>query len=254
MILLLGGTGDTAPIASGLADEGYMVLVSMATDIQLEIGRHPNISRRAGRLDEDGMTSLIREQGIKALVDATHPYAEAVRKTARRLSERLNIPYFAIKRRSGIEEGEDIILAPNHEEAASIACALGRTVFLTTGVKNLKPYVIEAKRTGVRLIVRILPVKSSIDSCRAAGIDDEFIIAGRGPFAVDENRSVIKRFGAGVVVTKDSGPGGGTPEKLEAARLEGCRVVVVKRPEEPAHNSFDTYADLISTVMAKVSR
>jgi precorrin-6A/cobalt-precorrin-6A reductase len=119
-------------------------------------------------------------------------------------------------------------------------------------VKNLKPYVKEAKRTGSKLIVRVLPAKSSLDACRAAGIDEEFIIAKRGPFSVDENRSVIKRFEAGVLVTKDSGPAGGTPEKLEAARLEGCHVVVVMRPHEPAHDAFEKYSDLISAVMARV--
>jgi precorrin-6x reductase len=33
-------------------------------------------------------------------------------------------------------------------------------------------------------------------------------------------------------VTKDGGAAGGVPEKLEAARREGCEVVVVARPIE----------------------
>lgn len=252
MILLLGGTSDTALIASELAERSYKVLVSMATDISLELGTHPNISRRAGRLDEEQMTRLISERNIDAIVDATHPYATLVRTTARRVSRRLNIPYFALTRPTGIHGGESTILAASHEEAARIACTASRTVFLTTGVTNLKPYVKETQRTGSKLIVRVLPVKSSLDACRALGIDEEFIIAKRGPFSVDENRSVIKMFGAGVLVTKDSGPTGGTPEKLEAARLEGCPVVVVKRPHEPAHDAFEKHADLISAVMVRV--
>jgi precorrin-6A/cobalt-precorrin-6A reductase len=254
MILLLGGTSDTAPIARELAERGCKVLVSMVTEISLELGTHPNISRRAGKLDEEGMARLIGEDGIGAIVDATHPYATLVRKTARRVSRRLNIPYFAFIRPSGIPNGEDIILAASHEEAARIACTKSHTVFLTTGVTNLKPYVKEAQRTGSKLVVRVLPVKLSLDACRALGIDDEFIIAKRGPFSVDENRSVMKRFGAGVLVTKDSGPAGGTPEKLEAARLEGCSVVVVKRPHEPAQDAFEKHSDLISAVLARVTR
>jgi precorrin-6A/cobalt-precorrin-6A reductase len=252
MILLLGGTSDTAPIARELAERGYKVLVSMATEISLELSAHPNISRRAGKLDEEGITRLIREDGIVAIVDATHPYATLVRTTARRVSRRLNIPYFALNRSTGISNGERVILAASHEEAARIACAEGRTVFLTTGVTNLKPYAEEAERTGSKLIVRVLPVKSSLDACRALGIDEKLIIAKRGPFSVDENRSVMKRFDAGVLVTKDSGPAGGTPEKLEASRLEGCPVVVVTRPHEYAHDAFEKHADLISAVMARV--
>ena len=253
MILLLGGTSDTAPIARELAERGYKVLVSMATDISLELSEHPNISRRSGKLDEEGMAHLITEGGVDAIVDATHPYATLIRTMARHVAGRLNIPYFALARPTGLPNGEGVILAASHEEAARIACATGRTIFLTTGVTNLKPYVKEAERTGSKLIVRVLPVESSLDACRAFGIDEEFIIAKRGPFSVDENRSVIERFGAGALVTKDSGPAGGTPEKLEAARLEGCSVVVVKRPHDDAHDSFEKHSDLISAVMARVS-
>jgi precorrin-6A/cobalt-precorrin-6A reductase len=252
MILLLGGTSDTAPIARELAERGYKVLVSMATEISLELSAHPNIGQRAGKLDEQGMARLISEGGIRAIVDATHPYATLVRTTARRVSRRLDIPYFALSRPTGVSDEKNITLAASHEEAARIACTAGRTVFLTTGVKNLKPYVAEAEKTGSKLIVRVLPVKSSLDACRALGIHEEFIIAKRGPFSVDENRSAMKRFGAAVLVTKDSGRAGGTPEKLEAARLEGCSIVVVKRPHEPAHDTFEKHADLISAVMARV--
>jgi precorrin-6A/cobalt-precorrin-6A reductase len=254
MILLLGGTGDTAPIARELAERGYKVLVSMATEISLELSTHPNISRRSGRLDEEGMARLIREGGVEAVVDSTHPYATLVRTTARRVSRRLNIPYFALSRPTGVPDVGSITLAASHEEAARIACATGHTVFVSTGVKNLKPYVDEARRTRSKLIVRVLPVKSSLDACRALGIDERYIIAKRGPFSIDENRSVMKRFGAGVLVTKDSGPAGGTPEKLEAARLEGCSVVVVKRPHEPAQDAFEKHSDLISAVLARVTR
>ena len=40
MILLLGGTSSTAEIALGLAAAGYRVLVSQATDVPLDVGRH----------------------------------------------------------------------------------------------------------------------------------------------------------------------------------------------------------------------
>jgi len=65
------------------------------------------------------------------------------------------------------------------------------------------------------------------------GILPETIITGKGPFSADENRSTIRNFRIGILVTKDSGKVGGVSEKLEAARLEGCRVVVARRPEPP---------------------
>lgn len=252
MILLLGGTGDTAPLARGLAEAGYEVLVSTATDIPLDVGVHANIQRRSGRLDEEGMAILIREGGIRAIVDTTHPYATVARRTARHVADRLNIPYFTFIRPTGLIDREAVILAGSHEEAARIACSMGEPVLLTTGVKNLDAYVGEARRACVRLVVRVLPERASIEACRDAGIEENCIIAERGPFSVEDNMSVIERYSIGVLVMKDSGPSGGTPEKLEAARIEGCLVVVVRRPEKPTHNSFEELSDLIFAVMARI--
>ncbi len=44
MILLIGGTSETAPLASGLAAAGYEVLVSTATDAPAGDRDHPRIS------------------------------------------------------------------------------------------------------------------------------------------------------------------------------------------------------------------
>jgi len=254
MILLLGGTRDSARLALELAEAGYKVLVSTATGISLEMEAHPNLYRRSGKLDEEGMARVVRDEGIRAIVDATHPYATLVRKTARRVAERMNVPYLTLTRPAGIPEGEGIRLADSHEEAASIACSSGRPVFLTTGVKNLEPYVRESRRTGVKLVVRVLAEDTSLSACRAAGIDEELIIAKRGPFSVEENRSAMKKYKIGVIVTKDSGSSGGTPEKLEAARLKGCLVVVIRRPDQPADNVFDQSSDLVHAVLTTIPR
>jgi len=77
----------------------------------------------------------------------------------------------------------------------------------------------------------------------------EAVVTGKGPFSVDENRSIIQCFGVRVLVTKDSGAAGGVPEKLEAARLEGCRVVVVRRPKPPGVY-FDQMESLMPALLA----
>ena len=101
------------------------------------------------------------------------------------------------------------------------------------------------RRTGLPLVVRVLERPESRAACRQAQIPDERVIAGRGPFSVEENRRHIRQFGVGVLVTKDSGHAGGTPEKLQAARAENCRVVVVQRPETGEENSFAEVEDLL---------
>ena len=230
MILLLGGTSETAPLASALAVAGFKVLVSTATEVPLNVGDHPNISRRSGKLDHDQMVQLVNEQGVMAIVNASHPYAASVRANARSVADQLKIPYLSWVRPPIPEQDGLISSVPDHDAAAKLAFSFGQRVLLTTGSRNLKPYVREANETGTRLVVRVLSHPSSMEACRKAGISDDNIVSGRGPFSVEENLALIKRCGIGVLITKDSGVAGGVPEKLEAAHLAGCRVVLVQRP------------------------
>jgi precorrin-6A/cobalt-precorrin-6A reductase len=249
MILLIGGTGETAPLAEGLAAAGHEVLVSMATDVPLAIGDHPRISRREGRLGEEGIVALAGEKGILAIIDAAHPYAAAAHASAYRAAQLLGIPYLLFRRAEADMDGEDIHFAADHAEAAEMAFAVGRPVLLTTGSRNLVPYAEAARRTGIPYAARVLDARESRDACRAAGIPEDRIIAGRGPFSLEENIAAIRRFGIGVIVTKESGRIGGVDAKLAAARLTRCRVIVIRRPETPTSGPvFDDPAPLIAAL------
>ncbi|MHB9096215.1 MAG: precorrin-6A/cobalt-precorrin-6A reductase [Syntrophales bacterium] len=283
MILLIGGTSETAPLASGLDAAGYEVLVSTATAEPLAIGESPRISRRTGRLDEEGLAALGKERGIRAIVDAAHPYAVAAHAAAASAARRLGIPCLVFRRpetltpdsdrrpdalpsggaapppdesrpasaEAGGREapGSPVRFAADHIEAAAMAFAFGRPVLLTTGSRNLTPYAEAARRTGVPFAVRVLDTPESLAACRAAGIPDERIIAGRGPFSVEENLAAIRRFGIGAIVTKESGRAGGIDAKLAAADQANCQVIVLSRPETPDTGlTFDNPVALIAAL------
>jgi precorrin-6A/cobalt-precorrin-6A reductase len=281
MILLLGGTSDAAPLAVRLAEAGYHVLVSQATDTPLAAGEHPAITVRRGLLDDAGLAELVRDRGIRGLVDATHPYAAAIRRRAARVAAALGIPCLRFERpaallvpSSGTPVGIEFV--DGHAAAAAAAFAHRRAVLLTTGSRHLAPYVEQARRTSVPLVARVLDDRRSLEACRAAGILDEkgdsphlperpfgcfaqmgtvpffHVVAGRGPFSVQENRRQIQAFGIGVLVTKDSGAAGGTGEKLEAARIEGCRVVVLRRPQIAGPHVFGQAEALLATLLRLV--
>ncbi|MHB8765838.1 MAG: precorrin-6A reductase [Deferrisomatales bacterium] len=248
MILLLGGTADAAPLARALAEAGYPVLVSTATDEPLGLPDHPAVRRRSGPLDATGLAALLRAEGVRAVADATHPYAAAVRATARGVCRELGVPYLTLLRPPAAEGAEGVTRARDHGEAARLAFSLGRSVLLTTGSRSLEPYAAEARRTGGELAARVLDAAASTEACRRAGLPPDRVIAGRGPFTVEENREALRRFGARVLVTKDGGEAGGVPEKLEAARLEGCAVVLVERPPQPGENAFADPGTLVAAL------
>ncbi len=239
MILLLGGTSELSAIATALAEAGFAVLVSTATDEPLELAPHPNIERRSGRLDEPAMRALIAARGIRAIVDATHPYATAAHATAAQVAHQAGIPCISFVREGGVRPREGVHFAADHERAAALAFSFGKPVLLTTGTNHLAPYARQAACTGLRLVARVLPRAESIEACRQAGIANDNIIAARGPFSLEQNLRQIRRCGIGALVTKDSGPAGGVDAKLEAARREHCQVVVVARPASRTMRDHD---------------
>lgn len=248
MILLLGGTTETAAAAGALAAAGRRVLVSTATDVPLDVGNHANITRRCGRLDAAAMAAVVKAEQVRAVVDVSHPYAVELRATARRVAREAGIPYLTFVRPQAFGAAEGIRLAADHAEAARLACEPGRPVLLTVGSRSVSVYAREAERKKVPLIARVLPHEESVGTCLAAGLPREHIIVGRGPFDVEATRELIRRFGIGVVVTKDSGEAGGFPAKQEAARLESCLMIVVGRAPREQDDAFDNLEDLVMSV------
>ncbi len=251
MILLLGGTSDSAPIAETIAQQGYKVLVSTATDTPLSVGQHSNIQHRWGMLDQIQMGELITQLNIQALVDATHPYAAQVRATAYEVAQQLNLPYFSFVRPPSIQDQtQDLHFTANHEQAAHLAITFHRPILLTIGVRNLAPYVAAVENTEIPLIARVLPTESSHQACLALDIPEKYIILARGPFSVEDNGSLIQKFKIGVLVTKDGGSAGGVPEKLTAAKAENCEVIVVQRPLLPQQAVFSEVGELVTHLIA----
>ena len=252
MILLLGGTSEAATIAAALAAAGVRVLVSSATELASSVSASSLVAVRAGVLDDEGLDALIDETRARAVVDATHPYASVITQNAQRAAARAGVPYLRYRRPAALTGEAGVVAAADHEQAAARAFLSGRPVLLTIGTRNLTPYLREARRTGVPVVARVLPAPESLRVCAAAGLSAGQIVAEQGPFSVEQNIDIIRRHGIGVLVTKDGGAAGGVPEKLEAARREGCEIVVVARPEETiaSGRAFTDIGELVAVCVA----
>ncbi len=248
MILLFGGTSETAGLAAALAGAGWRTLVSTATDNELDVGNNPLIERRSGRMAKDDMAALARERGVTVIVDATHPYAAEAKITIAAVARDAGLPLVSFLRAGNAYDYERIHYVKDHDEAAVAAFSFGKPVLLTTGSRNLLPYARERAKNGIRLVARVLPHPESSAACHAAGLADGEVITGRGPFTVEENVAVIRKYGIGALVTKESGDAGGVPEKVEAARREGCHVVIIDRPEQSVKNACGTADDVVAAV------
>ena len=95
-----------------------------------------------------------------------------------------------------------------------------------------------------RFYPRILKVKSSIEKCSELNIDPEHIIPMTGAATKEENIDLIEKYGASVMITKESGEIGGVIEKIEAANEKDIAVIMIKRPEIDILNKNDIVSNL----------
>ncbi|MDD2211399.1 MAG: precorrin-6A reductase [Clostridia bacterium] len=232
MILLLAGTGDGRMIAGMLKDEGYQVLATTVSGYGQELLRqdYQDMMVLSGSLGAGDLAMLICSNGIKIVVDATHPYAVNVSKMAMEVCRHLQVSYIRYERETTLLGGADknILLVDSFTQAAARAKEYSGNIFLTLGSHNLAAFC--AVIPVERLVARVLPVSAAIGKCEALGLKPGNIIAIQGPFSAELNKQLFKEFKAGVVVTKDSGKTGGVQEKITAARKLALPVIIVRRP------------------------
>lgn len=242
-MLVLGGTTEARMLLQRLIDEGEAAVVSTASEFAARfIEEHPLVEHISGRLDARSLRLLIKERSIRAVIDATHPYATQISENAIAACSAAGITYLRLERERDDDRAyERAHYAGSFEEAAELACGLGEVLFLATGSKTAHIFRRAAVQAGRKLYIRVLPDEASVSACRDAGFADGEIITGIGPFTYEDNYGLWKRLGIDVVVTKDSGGAGGFPDKLDAARDLCVDLVVVSRPRSTgnAHSSID---------------
>ncbi|MFA5809766.1 MAG: precorrin-6A reductase [Thermoleophilia bacterium] len=223
----MGGTTEAHRAVTRLEQEGYRVVVSVATAMgeSRVVGARTETGRKSAREMAERAGSL----GASAFIDCSHPFALEASEETRRAAGFVNMPYLRYSRPASAEFESGISVVRTWEKAVDILTDTGHRSLLTIGTRNLAAFV----DAGLDFTVRVLPVAESLDECARLGIGPENIIAACPPYSVDFNRACIRRARASALLTKDSGLEGGLPDKLEAAAAEAARVIIVSRPEEP---------------------
>ncbi|MBR3556504.1 MAG: precorrin-6A reductase [Oscillospiraceae bacterium] len=216
----LSGQGDKASVTACVATEYGETLLTPA----------PGLRVLAGRLNEEQMVSLLKENDFDLVLDATHPYADVVTENVAAACRASGREYLRVLREdSAVPEGT--VFLPDTASAVAWLSEHEGNILLTTGSKTLGEY------TGIRdfakrVWARVLPMGSSLVSCEAAGLPPAHIIAMQGPFTQELNIATLKAIGADYLVTKDSGGTGGFREKAAAATAAGAKLIVLGRPPQ----------------------
>ena len=215
MILVFGGTTEGRKAVEVLEEGGSPYFYSTKTgeqDITLHHGQ-----RIDGALDEEAMRAFCQAQHIRLIVDAAHPFASQLHQTIAQVSKTLNIPAIRYERIYPERDPEITWIDDYSQIPRDI-----HSLLATTGVQSiskLKP--LEAE--GIRIYYRILQRESSISLALKQGASPEQLCYYEDPQAIPVEAETI--------LLKESGLSGGFPEKVEAAKSRGMRIIALKRPE-----------------------
>ena len=218
MILVFGGTTEGRKAVEMLEEGGSPYFYSTKTgeqDLTLHHGQ-----RIDGALDAEAMQSFCRDNGIRLIVDAAHPFAAQLHQTIAEVSDALKIPAIRYERIFP-ERDASLEWLDNYEQVPLDI----KTLLATTGVQSiskLKP--LETK--GVKVYYRILNRESSITLAQKQGARMEQLCYFEDPKDLPVE--------ADAILLKESGLSGGFQEKVDAAKARGMRILVLKRPEAPA--------------------
>jgi precorrin-6A/cobalt-precorrin-6A reductase len=220
-ILILGGTAEARALAADLDAEGLPIVSSLAGRVARP--RLPAGEVRIGGFGgPDALARWLGEHAIAAVVDATHPFAERISVSAAEATATACVPLLRLERPGwDAGSGDRWHWVGDLPQAAAAIRSLGATrVLLTTGRQGLAAF---ARDGAAWYLIRCVdPPDIELPPRHAVRLD-------RGPYTLEGELALIDAHAIDLVVTKDSG-GTLTEAKLQAARLRGRPVVVVRRP------------------------
>lgn len=250
-VLIYGGTTEGRRLAEKLAEAGIPSLVLVATEYGEQMMAPGEKSGRIqvlqGRLTAAEMTALYEREQPAVIVDATHPYAEAVKKNIRESREGFRqIPYYRVCRNPEVpEEREDARYFDTTADCVRALRSVAGNILLTTGSKTLSEFC-RWPDLRERLYVRVLPSVESLEICREQGIRGDRIIAMQGPFSEEMNRQMLKETRSEILVMKESGRTGGEAARIQAAEKAGATCFIIRRPRaaEEGLSSEEVFSEI----------
>lgn len=249
MIFVAAGTKDGRELAGYLLQQGYQVVASVVSQYgESLLEQYQGIQINCQPLDIDGFVAYFETHDIELFVDASHPYAANASANAMEACHRAGIPYIRYERQQSPLEYGKAYYVENYQQAAAKAAQLGDHIFLTTGSRNLEAFAKAPEMAGKHIVCRVLPEPEIIQMARDLGFTPGDIVAMQGPFSQELNKELYLKYGAQVVVTKNSGATGGTDSKFAAAMELELPLVIIDRPRIKYENQAETYQQILAYV------
>jgi len=218
-VLLLAGTTEARGFAGRYVEEtseNAPRLIASLAGVTREPVAYPCAMRVGGFGGVDAMVQWMEGEGVVALVDASHPFAEQMSSNAQIAAARLGVPYAMLRRAAWSVEKHWKEFADL--QALAQALPVGARVMLTTGRGEIDAF---AAREDVSFLLRSIEPVGGLPAHINA-------VLGRPPFSLRDERVLMRGEGITHLVTKNSG--GDRPAKLDAADALGVAIFLYVSP------------------------
>ncbi|SPM36394.1 Precorrin-6x reductase [Mycobacterium rhizamassiliense] len=219
-VLLLGGTGEARALAKALHPRVDIIssLAGRVPDPALPVGP----TRIGGFGGVKGLTQWLQDNGIDAVVDATHPFAATMTAHAAQACGEAKLPLLVLARPAW-DPGAATVVASDKKAAETVQRQGYSRVFLTTGRSGLNAFQYSDAWFLIRAVTE--PDTEALPPSYQ-------LLLSRGPYHYDDELVLLKEHRIDALVTKNSG-GDMTRGKLDAAAALDIPVVMVARPPLP---------------------
>ncbi|MDO4260793.1 MAG: precorrin-6A reductase [Eubacteriales bacterium] len=244
-VMIFAGTVEGRTLSEFLSGQGVPVTACVATEYgETLLAENPYLSVHAGRMDQERMAELMKEQRTDLVIDATHPYAVEVSANVSAACASAGAEYVRLIREETQEETGGAVRVSSVDEAVEYLKGTEGGILATTGSKELWKYT-AIPGYEKRVFARVLSTAEVAAACEKLGFVGKNLICMQGPFSEELNAAMLRQFDCRYLVTKETGRAGGFGEKIRAARKAGAKLVLVGRPPEQDGLSYEEVVRLL---------
>jgi precorrin-6A/cobalt-precorrin-6A reductase len=245
-VLILGGTTEASALARQVVGDPRLAPILSLAGRTANPRPQPIATRTGGFGGIDGLVRFLRNEAIKAVIDATHPYADQMSAHAVAACRETGVPLASLVRPEWqAEAGDRWHVVPSFDRAAKALGFTPRRVFLSLGRQELHAFAAAPQHHYIaRLIER--PEQERLPP-------DLRLLRARGPFDRESELRLLTDERIDVVVSKNSG-GDATYAKIDAARVLALPVIMIARPHKPAGEVVNSVDEAVAWLHALAPR
>lgn len=248
MVLVFGGTTEGRKVANVL--EGIGVEYIYSTKTQIDFKKSLFCTYRYGAFTKDQLVDFSKQNNIKIIIHASHPFAALLHETIDEAAKTLSIPVVRFEREYLVRVENNLVRYVSGYAEAIEYLVKNKIIQLLalTGVQSIekmKPYWERHKA-----IFRILPRESSLNIAKESGFPVEWLLMEMPSENIEEEVRVIKENKIDGILTKESGESGFLSTKINAALSTKKPIVIIEKPPLP-DNFICVYSENELTVKIK---